>query len=130
MLFFGAPDSIPPDTIRCNWPGALRTGHSREFRGVLRYNSPDSPAGEPAEQTAPHVPTVDCKTLQCGTMPRQKLERRSQRSPDCPVQQKDKRLQRSTTLNPNGCTDVARTRLSGAPIASSLCQRLGSGWGL
>jgi hypothetical protein len=37
------------------------------------------------------------------------LERRSQRSPDCPVQQKDKRLQRSTAPNPNGHADVART---------------------
>jgi hypothetical protein len=62
-------------------------------------------------------------------------------APDCLVQQDDKRLQRSTALNPNGCADVAHsgqctvtvrwgTGLSGAPIASSLCQRLGSGRGL
>jgi hypothetical protein len=62
-------------------------------------------------------------------------------APDCPVQLEDKRLQQSPAPNPNGCTDVARTgqcivtiwwrtRLSGAPIASSPCQRLGSGWGL
>jgi hypothetical protein len=67
-------------------------------------------------------------------------ERRSQRSPDYPVQQKDKRLQWSTSPNPNRHADVVRTiqwtvtiwcatGLSGAPIASSLCQRLGSGWG-
>jgi hypothetical protein len=60
---------------------------------------------------------------------------------DCPVQQDDKRLQQSTAPNPNGCADVARTGLcivtvrcatglSGAPIASILCQRLGSGWGV
>jgi hypothetical protein len=30
-------------------------------------------------------------------------------APDCPVQQKDKELQRSTAPNPNGCADVART---------------------
>jgi hypothetical protein len=30
-------------------------------------------------------------------------------APDCPMQQKDKRLQRSTTPNPNGRADVART---------------------
>jgi hypothetical protein len=30
-------------------------------------------------------------------------------APDCPVQQDDKRLQRSTAPNPNGCADVART---------------------
>jgi hypothetical protein len=56
-------------------------------------------------------------------------------APDCPVQLEDKALQRSTDQNPNGCADVARTgqctvlvrwrtRLSGAPIASSLGQRL------
>jgi hypothetical protein len=60
---------------------------------------------------------------------------------DCPVQLEDKRIQRSTAPNPNGCADMARTGqctvavrwctgLSDAPIASSLCQRLGSGWGL
>jgi hypothetical protein len=30
-------------------------------------------------------------------------------APNCPVQQKDKRLQRSTAPNPNGRADVART---------------------
>jgi hypothetical protein len=30
-------------------------------------------------------------------------------APDCSVQQKDKRFQRSTALNPNGRADVART---------------------
>jgi hypothetical protein len=59
-------------------------------------------------------------------------------APDCPVQLEDIRLQWSTAKNPNGCADVARTvqctvairwrnGLSGAPIASSPCQRLGSG---
>jgi hypothetical protein len=30
-------------------------------------------------------------------------------APDCPVQQDDKQLQRSTAPNPNDCADVART---------------------
>jgi hypothetical protein len=51
-------------------------------------------------------------------------------APDCPVQQKDKALQRSTAPNPNGRADVARTGLSGAPIDSKVSQLLGSGWGL
>jgi hypothetical protein len=54
---------------------------------------------------------------------------RSQRSPNCPVQQKDKALQRSTAPNPNGRADVAHTGLSGAPIDSKVSQQLGSGWG-
>jgi hypothetical protein len=52
---------------------------------------------------------VDYAELQCATVPRQKSERRSQRAPDCPVQLEDKRLQRSTAQNLNGCADVART---------------------
>jgi hypothetical protein len=76
---------------------------------------------------------------QCGTLPQQKSERRSQRAPDCLVQQDDKAPQRSTALNPNGCTDVAHTgqctvtvrwctRLSGAPIASINQPTATSGW--
>jgi hypothetical protein len=87
------------------------------------------------------APTVDCSDEQWWTVPRQKSERRSQRSPDCPVQQDDKELQLSTTPNPNGRADVAHTGqwtvtvrcaagLSGVPIDSRNNQRLGSGWGL
>jgi hypothetical protein len=61
-------------------------------------------------------------------------------APDYPVQLEDMALQRSTAPNPNRYADVActgqctvpvrwRTGLSGAPIASSPCQRLQSGWG-
>jgi hypothetical protein len=56
-------------------------------------------------------------------------------APDCPVQQDDKGSNGRPALNPNGCVDVARTGqctvavrwrtgLSGAPITSSLHQRL------
>jgi hypothetical protein len=40
-------------------------------------------------------------------------------TPDCPVQQKGNALQRSTAPNPNEHADMARTGLSGAPIASN-----------
>jgi hypothetical protein len=60
-------------------------------------------------------------------------------APDCPVQQDDKALQRSTAPNSNGCADVARTGqctltvrwhigLSGAPIASRNQPTTRSGW--
>jgi hypothetical protein len=60
-------------------------------------------------------------------------------APDYPVQQDDKALQRSTTPNPNGCVDVARTgqytvtvrwrtRLYGAPIARRNQPTAISGW--
>jgi hypothetical protein len=116
----------------------LQTSHSRDFISALRYNSPDCPVFHQTVRwasgaTTPCVPMVVSSDEQC--------HGRSQRSPDCPVQQKDKRLQWSTAPNPNGRADVARTRqwtvtgwwrtgLFGAPIASSLCQWLGSGWGL
>jgi hypothetical protein len=102
-------------------------------RGALYYNSPDCSMSQRSNSSLRANGRL-CRA----TVPRQKSERRSQRAPDCPVQLEDKRLQQSTTPNPNGCADVARTGqcivtvrwrtgLSGAPIASSLCQWLGSG---
>jgi hypothetical protein len=62
-------------------------------------------------------------------------------APDCPVQQDDKALQRSTIPNPNGRADVARTGqwtvLSGAPpdclvrpSSANFTNGYESGWGL
>jgi hypothetical protein len=89
----------------------------------------------------PCAPTTLCNTLQCATVPQQKSEgtRLSGVAPDCLVQQDDKRLQHSTALNPNGCTDVARTGqctvavrwrtgLSCAPIDSRNQPTTRSGW--
>jgi hypothetical protein len=99
---------------------------------------PDYPV---SQQSNDSLHTNDrLQKLHCATVARQKSERKSQRAPYCPVQQDDKRLQRSTASNPNGCADVARTgqcivvvrwrtRLSGASIASRPCQQRGSGWG-
>jgi hypothetical protein len=61
-------------------------------------------------------------------------------APDCPVPQEDKAPMVDSALNPNcwvtwwrtgqGTVPVRwRTRLSGAPIASSLPNGYGSGWG-
>jgi hypothetical protein len=69
----------------------------------------------------------------------QKSERKSQRAPDCPVQQDDKSSNGRPALNPNDCADVActgqcivsvrwRTRLSGVPIASRIQPTARSGW--
>jgi hypothetical protein len=49
-------------------------------------------------------------------------------APDCLVQQDDKAVQQSTSLNPNGCADVVLTGLSGAPIASRNQPTARSGW--
>jgi hypothetical protein len=85
------------------------------------------------------MPTALCIEEQCATVSWQKLERRSQKAPDCLVQQDDKTSQWSTAQNPNGCADVARTEqctvtvwwrtgLSGAPIASRIQPTTRSGW--
>jgi hypothetical protein len=69
------------------------------------------------------------------TVPRQKSEQRSQRAPDCLVPQEDKASNGRPALNPNGWLTWQRTGqrtvhvwwrtgLSGAPITSSLGQRL------
>jgi hypothetical protein len=102
------------DTVRCTRAVQLQIGHSREFRGALRYNSPDCPVIQRSNGSQRANGRL-CRAY-CGEQCR--AEVRAQKSevtglsgvaPDCPVQQKDKRLQRSTALNPNGRADVAHT---------------------
>jgi hypothetical protein len=114
--------------------------------GVLRYNSSDCPVSQRSNGSLRTNGRL-CRATVCNStaaeVRAQKLEGigLSGVAPDCPVQLEDKRLQRSTALNPNGYADVARTGqctvvvrwrtgLSGALIASSPCQRLESCWGL
>jgi hypothetical protein len=61
-------------------------------------------SGEPAEQ---RLPTHQRSTVQSYSA--LQCRGRSQRASDCSVQLEDKRLQRSTALNPNSCADVVRT---------------------
>jgi hypothetical protein len=55
-------------------------------------------------------------------------------APDCPVPQEDKASNGRPAPNPNGWVTRRRigqgTELPGAPIASSLPNGYGSGWGL
>jgi hypothetical protein len=73
---------------------------------VLKIGAPDCPVSQRSNDSL--RATVDCrmnsKSEQCAT------EQQSQRAPDCPVQQDDRRLQRSTAQNPNGYADVACIR--------------------
>jgi hypothetical protein len=83
-----------------------RTSHSRVSSGALNYNSPECPVCHRTVRwasgaTTPCAPTVVCSDELCRD--------RRQRSPDCPVQQKDKRLQRSIVPNPNEHADMACT---------------------
>jgi hypothetical protein len=106
------PSWIKPDTL----------GNSR---GNLRYNSPNCPVSQWSNDSL----RANGRFV-IWTVSRQKSEHRSRRSPDCPVWQKDKRLQRSTAPNSNERADVAHTGqwtmivpcatgLSDAPIASN-----------
>jgi hypothetical protein len=72
-------------------------------------------SNEPAEQ---RLPAHQRSTAKVHSGKQCHVEVRAQKSEvtglsgvalDCPVQQKDKELQRSTAPNPNGRTDVART---------------------
>jgi hypothetical protein len=98
-------------------------------------------SGEPAEQRLPK-PTVDSAkaTVSNSTAAEVRAAKSegiglSSAAPDCLVQQDDKGSNSRPAPNLNGCADVARTgqctvvvrwrtRLSSAPIASSLHQRL------
>jgi hypothetical protein len=127
---------MPHRTVRCIGAVQMSTSHSRKNEGVLHYNSPDCPVSQWSNGSQRQR-----STLQSATVARQSQKHRSQRAPECLVWLEDNAPQRSTAQNPNDCADVARTGqctvavrwrtgLSGAPIASSLGQRLQSGWGL
>jgi hypothetical protein len=121
--------------------GTELSGWHRTVRCATRLSS------EPSEQRllAPMVDSAKCYNMQQCRDRVRSAEVRGHRTvrvaPDCPLHQDDRWLQRSTAQNPNGCADVARTGqctvavrwstgLSSVPIASSLCQRLQSGWRL
>jgi hypothetical protein len=95
-------------------PGALRTSHSREFQGSLRYNSPDSPVCQQSNGSL-HA-NGRLRRVYSGEQCRAEVRAAKSKvtglsgvAPDCPVQQDDKAPQRSTAPNPNSCADVART---------------------
>jgi hypothetical protein len=67
-----------PDTIRCTRAVQLRTSHSGEFQGSLRYNSPDCPVSQRSNGSL-HT-NGRLQKLQCTIVPRQKSERRNQRA--------------------------------------------------
>jgi hypothetical protein len=116
-----------PDTVWCASQTSSEPATLGFLPGTLRYNSSDFPVSQRSNGSLRASGSL--QKQQCTTVPRQKSERKSQRAPDCPVQQDDKALQRSTAPNPSGCADVARTGqctvtvrwrtgLSGAPIDS------------
>jgi hypothetical protein len=127
---------VPPDSIRCtrSYSDVLATLENSRTRSTIIHRTVQCTtrlSGEPVEQRLPArqwSPAVVNSACQ-------KSERRSQRTLDYPVQQDDKGSNSRPAPNPNDWPDVAHTRqctvdvrwhieLSGAPIASSLHQRL------
>jgi hypothetical protein len=116
---------VPPDSVRCTMPVQIRSSHSRDFEGALRYKSPDCPVCQWA--TAIQHATVDSDgwTVQHSTTA--EVRAASQRgtglfgvTPDCPVSQEAK-PQRSPELRTLmvgwrcGAPDSASYLSGGAP---------------
>jgi hypothetical protein len=76
--------SVPPNTIQCTMPVQIRSSHSWENAGALRYNSPDCPVRHQTVRCA----SAQRSTLtdeQCSTVLRQKSEQRVRGASDYPV---------------------------------------------
>jgi hypothetical protein len=130
---------VPPDSVRCT-----RAVHSKpatlgkmEARSAIIHWIVWWASGAMAIYAQRSTLTDE----QCSTVPRQKSEQWSQRAPNCPVSQEDKAPTVVRAPNPNGWVTWRRTGqgtvpvrwrigLCGAPIANSLPNGYGSGWGL
>jgi hypothetical protein len=144
-----APWSGAPDSVRCTREDRLQTLHLRVSQAHLRYNSPDCPVCHQTVQCASGATTicVQRSTLTVNSAEqwkRQKSEQLVRGAPDYPVSHRTVRchmrtkpptvdqLQALTSGWRGSAQDTVRWRtgLSGAPIASSLLQRLQFGWWL
>jgi hypothetical protein len=133
VLKIGAPDCSVHRTVH------MSTSHSREFQGALRYKSPDCPVCH--RTTAIQRQWSTAKVPATVSSARQSQSSEVIVALDCPVPQEDKASNGRPAPNPNGWVMWRRTgqgtlsvrwrtRMSGAPIASSLPNGYGSGWGL
>jgi hypothetical protein len=145
VLIFGAPDTVRCANLAPSEPATIEKFLARSAIIHRTVRCATGLSSEPAEQRLTSANGRLQKTLCVNSanveVRVQKLEGigMSGVTPDCPVQQDDKAPQRSTAQNPNGCTDVARTRqctvtvrwrtrLSGAPITSRNQPMARSGW--
>jgi hypothetical protein len=129
--------------------GSTLTLHLRVSQAHLRYNSPDCPVCHQTVRCASGA-TATCaqRSTLTGTVQNSERDRSqsswSEGAPDCPVvhqtlsggtldcpvPHEDKASNGRPAPSPNGRMTWRRTGLSGAPIASSLLQRLQFGWWL
>jgi hypothetical protein len=135
-LKFTGLSGEPPDSVRCSREKRLRTSQLRENGRPLRYNSLDCPVCQ--RNNGYFAPTIDSDSEQCGTVHETEVRAEDQRgtglfgaAPDCPVPHEDKAFNgRPGPTSTDRMTWLAHRTLSGAPIASSLLQRLQIGWWL
>jgi hypothetical protein len=137
---------VPPDSVRCtraihSEPATL--GNSRAPSAIIHrtVQCATGLSGEPAEQRLSSANGRLCKVLQYATVSRRIQSSEVRGAPDYPVPQEDKASNGRPAPNPNswmtwrstgqGTVPVQWcTGLSGAPIASSLPNGYGTGWGL
>jgi hypothetical protein len=154
VLKIGAPDCpVCHRTVSdtpCPYDSKPATlGNSRAHSAIIHQTVRCATGlyGEPAEQRFP-APTVDSAKCYCGQQCHDRVIAQKSEgtglsgvAPDCPVPQEDKAPTVDPAPNPNGWVTWRRTGqetvpirwptgLSGAPIASSLPNGYGSGWGL
>jgi hypothetical protein len=144
---------VPLDNVRCttgqcpvHQGESAQTLQLRVSQAHLRYNSPNCPVCHrivrcTSGATAICVQRLTLQSKQCNSDVRADGQRGTGLSgvaPDCPVPHEDKASNGRPAPSPNGrmtwrrtghCP-VAHRTLSGAPIASSLLQRLQFGWWL
>jgi hypothetical protein len=136
---------VPSYNVWCTMSVRRRTSHSRENWATLRYNSPDCPMCHQTVRCASGATATRSNgPLQKGMTHEQYTQSQSRRvrgaldseqylsggTPDCPVPQEDKLSNGRLSQNPNSWVTWRCTGLSGAPIDSSLPQRLVGCWGL
>jgi hypothetical protein len=112
VLKNGAPDCLVCHRTVSGAPGPYNSeratlGNSRACSTIIHRTvwCATGQSGEPAEQRLPARQRSPARMNSAS----QKSERRSQRAPDCPVQQDDKGSNGRPAPNPNGCADVERT---------------------
>jgi hypothetical protein len=111
------------------------TRQLRVSQAQLRYNSPDCPVCHRTVRCTSGATAICAQRLtltvnSAAQYTRQKSEQQVRGAPDCPVPHEDKASNGRPAPSPNGRVTWRRTGLSGAPIASSLLQRLQFGWWL
>jgi hypothetical protein len=120
VLKNGAPDCPVHQAVQ------LQTSHSREFQGALRYNSPDCPVCQRSNDSLRQRPTLSSEQCSIVSHISQSNKVRGHQTVRCSKTTKAPMVDqlRTLTVALTWCAPDSAQWLSGAPIASSLHQRL------